>query len=55
LQRSWLPAEAAEKAHLDIVVGGVMPDVAMDQPLAWVERFPYHVIGLARSDVDGFG
>lgn len=35
----------------DIVVGGVMWDVAMNQPLSRHSRRPDHVVAFARSDV----
>ena len=40
---------------LDVVVRGVMTNMAMDQPLPRIPRRPDDVISLARPDIDCIG
>jgi hypothetical protein len=39
--------------RLDIVIRGVVTDVAVNEPLAGLSRFPDHIVPLARTDIHG--
>jgi hypothetical protein len=47
--------QIASTLRLDVVVRGVVRDVAVDHPFARLERRPDDIVALPRTDVDGVG
>ena len=44
--------QATATVLFGIVVGGVMRNMAVDHPFAWLERRPDYVVALSGSDID---
>jgi len=47
--------QAPTALTLYVVVGGVVANVAMDEPFARLQCRPYDIVALSRTDVDGVG
>lgn len=47
--------QAAAPFAFGIIVGRVVPDVAVNEPFAGIERRPDNIVALSWADIDGVG